>query len=363
MDAIALYSDPQYLPPDAPHAEILYPFWGEVPEKNLWANDRRFDRYLECGRNLFKTVASPEEADFCVLPADWKFYVRTGTESRAVEFAATMRKYQKSVLIFLREDIDEEIPIDNAIVFRTSIYRSTRRPREFALPAWTGDFTAVYLGGELPVRAKQEKPTIGFCGFVYDQTGLNVLKSSIRRNLTNAASLLGLTDKRFDHLVFRRKLLDRLARDTRLHTDFILRKGWYAADIRKEKGDGLDPGVIQRARVEYIRNLIRSDYGIAVRGAGNYSFRFYEILSLGRIPLFIDTDCVLPYDAEIDWRQYCIWIDANDISSISDIVLEFHNRLSPSAFIDLQHECRRVYLDWVSPEGFFDKFHLHFPRS
>jgi hypothetical protein len=33
---------------------------------------------------------------------------------------------------------------------------------------------------------------------------------------------------------------------------------------------------------------------------------------------------------------------------------------SPPEFVDLQHECRRLWQEWLSPEGFFANFYRHF---
>ena len=106
--------------------------------------------------------------------------------------------------------------------------------------------------------------------------------------------------------------------------------------------------------------MIDSDYVLCVRGDGNYSIRFYETLCCGRIPVFINTDCVLPYDFEIDWKDYCIWINQNELHLIDEKIAEFHEKISDKDFIDLQHECCKLWKNWLSPEGFFTNFHKHF---
>ena len=99
--------------------------------------------------------------------------------------------------------------------------------------------------------------------------------------------------------------------------------------------------------------MMDSDYVLCSRGFGNYSYRLYESLACGRIPVFVDTDCVLPYDFVIDWKRYCVWVDQSDLDSIPDRVAEFHDDLSPQQFEDLQLECRRLWEKWLAPEGFF----------
>jgi hypothetical protein len=68
-----------------------------------------------------------------------------------------------------------------------------------------------------------------------------------------------------------------------------------------------------------------------------------------------------PYEQWIDWKQYCVWIEERDLPRIADIVVDFHERLSPRSFQTLQKACRQLWLDWLSPQGFFSNFHRHFP--
>ena len=116
--------------------------------------------------------------------------------------------------------------------------------------------------------------------------------------------------------------------------------------------------------------MIESDYALAARGsetwgpsAGNFSYRLYEILSCGRPPLFVNTDCVLPYDGEIDWTEFTVWIEERELESIANRLVEFHAVLDDDAYAELQHRCRQVWIDYLSPHGFFRHLHLHFRRS
>jgi hypothetical protein len=102
---------------------------------------------------------------------------------------------------------------------------------------------------------------------------------------------------------------------------------------------------------------------LCVRGVGNWSFRLYETLSLGRIPVFVDTHGVLPYDFLLEWRDYMVWIDRDEIGRIGERVAEFNERLSDADFVELQHACRRLWEEYLSPLGYFRNFHLHFERS
>ncbi|MEB3359624.1 MAG: exostosin family protein, partial [Synechococcales bacterium] len=121
----------------------------------------------------------------------------------------------------------------------------------------------------------------------------------------------------------------------------------------------IDYNLLKQVRRDYVQNMVESDYVLCCRGLGNYSFRLYEALSCGRIPVLINTDCVLPYDFWIDYKDYCIWVEEREISDLPEIVADFHARLSPQAFIAHQQNCRALWEHYLSPRGFFSNLHRH----
>lgn len=87
---------------------------------------------------------------------------------------------------------------------------------------------------------------------------------------------------------------------------------------------------------EYINHLERNTYIVCPRGTENYSYRIYETLSRGRIPVIIDTDVVLP--AEIDWDYLSVRVPYESLDRIFDIVLRDYNSWSGSEFVARQNE-------------------------
>ena len=98
-----------------------------------------------------------------------------------------------------------------------------------------------------------------------------------------------------------------------------------------------------------------SDYIICVRGGGNFSARFYETLAMGRIPIFINTDCILPFDNLIDWKRYCVWVEKKELRNIGEKITTFHQSLSNEEFQKLQAECRIIWEQYLSREGEMSK--------
>lgn len=85
---------------------------------------------------------------------------------------------------------------------------------------------------------------------------------------------------------------------------------------------------------EYVNHLQRNTYIICPRGAENYSFRVYETLSRGRVPVIIDTDVVLP--KEIDWDYHSVRVPYRSLANIYDIIIKDYESRSGEGFAERQ---------------------------
>jgi len=111
---------------------------------------------------------------------------------------------------------------------------------------------------------------------------------------------------------------------------------------------------------EYYDNLYNTDYVLCVRGAGNFSVRFYEALLMGKIPIFVNTDCLLPLDDEIDWKRQVVWVEWEERNLIAKKVLQFHQQLSKEDFFNLQLRNRNIWQDKLSVVSYFNKLTINF---
>lgn len=343
----SIFSDRSFLASSStPHAVILMPFWGTNPESPGDPDNGRFDRFAEVGSS-FLIQSALADCDVGVFPQNWE-----SAGERAVElaepFSATCRAAGKTPVVFHGADSMESIPVD-AVVFRTSLLRSRREPNEFALPAWSEDFLANHLGGELRTRRKQRRPVVGFCGNTLGGQPSRTLGGSLRRAFGRGEDEMQTLAG--DHP--RTLALRALGRDARLDTNFVLRETFWAGAID-------DSTSRLRAREEYVRNMLDSDYVLCARGIGNFSYRLYETLCMGRIPVFVDTDCVLPIEFDVDWREHCVWVDEAKIDQIGEQVLAFHESVGDAEFEERQRACRELWETRISPQGFFASFHRHF---
>ena len=81
------------------------------------------------------------------------------------------------------------------------------------------------------------------------------------------------------------------------------------------------PVVDSQKQDNFITLTSQSKYALAPRGYGRSSFRFFEILKLGVVPIYIWDDLEwLPYKDEIDYSKMCVSINVNDTDKLEGIL-------------------------------------------
>jgi len=339
---LIFYSDKNWLPKGLKYVPMLSPFWGKLLEASDSPDFGRFDELAECGEEFLQLTNVMEDAEIILLPFEYKFD-QYPEIYEAVKTAS--QKSGKPVLIFFNNDSDKIIEFPHAIILRTSVNLTTKPDNVFGLPGWSIDFKK-QLGNDFYYRKKNQLPAVAYCGYVdyanfrdyLKRTGLiNYLKIKIRGiNLFSQGFRL------------RGKAVRILNKSEKIKTNFIIREDFWASDVSDKK----------LARKQYVDAIINADYGIVARGGGNFSYRLYEVMSCGRIPVFINTDCVLPYEDFVEWKEKFVWVDSKQINKIDFKIKEYHNRLSNDEFVARQKEIRGLYEEWISPVGFHKKLPL-----
>jgi Exostosin family len=357
---IGIYSSRAYLPDQTPYVPLLYPFWGQESTDLDNPNSRRFDDFIEVASSLFN-LNDLEQAQLAVLPFDWS-KTEGSPETKTLAKALAQKAEQQGIplAVFYLDDEIAPVELSNTLVFRTSGNRSTLQNNEQIIPAWSEDFVKCYCHGQVQVREKSDRPIVGYCGYKTIVDPKNQLTNQIRLQLgrsqlmTQAFSAVGieLVKHRLPWLYgsrIRAQAIFILEKSPAIQTNFQIQDRLHHTEALT---------VNQRQR--FVENMLGSDYILCTRGGGNFSYRFYETLSCGRIPIFVNTDCQLPFERWIDWEQYCIWVEERDLPHIGKRIQEFHDRLTPQQFRELQLRCRQLWLDWLSPQGFFANFHRYF---
>jgi hypothetical protein len=294
-------------------------------------------------RTAVELVDDPGQADAVVLPTFWS---RTVLDE-AHRLAAVARDADRPFVIFGDLDPEPLVPIASALLLHPGLHRSTVRPSmAAALPVTCADRLA--LRGGLTVRPKPDRPVVGFCG-----QGAATLASRARRTATVAAARLAHRRGRLaevpppwrSHVALRARALDALRRHPGIEDRFAVRDR-YRAGVRGTADLAAHPTTI-----EFDRNVAETDYTLCVRGTGNFSVRFYEALSFGRVPVLVDTDSMLPFEHRIAWDDLIVRIDASQVDDLPELLAEHHRAIGPDRFEARQRELRATWEEWLSVDG------------
>jgi hypothetical protein len=220
--------------------------------------------------------------------------------------------------------------------FHFSGYRSWFDPSRIAvLPhPWTA--VALKPEDESPGWSGKPALNVGFMGTTYADSRVarmasvmprsikrRILEGRLRKNANRVASL-------YEHgLPFH--FLPTFARFEALEA--VARAPWPPnAIIEIVNSGGFDASATKKdAFAEHLR---RMTYVLCPRGCENYSFRVYEALRFGRVPVIIDTDMVFP--GPIDWDEIAVVVPGNSPEKIHERVIEDYRSLDAKRFIARQ---------------------------
>lgn len=324
--------------PDVPYIPLLYPNLGMQKSDTIMFLNRAFGGLRD---PMVQVVATPEEADYILLPHNYSSL--KSQKSYIIKHGEIAKKHGKQLIIFWHGDRDDPVVMENAIVFRTSQYRSAIQKNEVMMPAYAEDL----LDGKLAARTKHAgNPIIGFCGWAGYKNLKNHIGTAIKNSLIEASSIVGIRrEARIKGITYRMKAIKHLNFSAVIEPNFIIRSS-YSGHTSTIKTDP------EQTRREYIDNLLGSDYALIIKGDGNYSYRFYEALSLGRIPVLLDTECVLPLEDVLDYSQFILRIPHWDLFHLDMIVAEHYRNISDQDFIEMQKKARNAFEKHLRVDAF-----------
>ncbi len=344
-----IFCDRRFLPDGVKHALPLIPFWGDYLDHDGYA------RFALWARDNWRLTAR-EDAQIAVLPFDGREIIEPSPNASMIDLAQRFVDLAADAglrtLIVLNHDTVRPLPISGPlVVLRTSLDRQTRAPWEFALPAWHENIVDTHLNGRLSLCEYRSKPVVSFCG-IAARTDPPV-KRRVKLVAMSALKKMGrYWPPPNDGIYLRQLAMSHLNASRRIDTNFIVRDDYFGGSTR-------DPTVKARVRAEYIRNILDSDYVLCVRGWGNFSFRFFEAMSLGRTPVLIDTNCVLPLDFVHNYKKLCVIVPEDKLHELDQRVSEFHARFDDRTYRQHQKSVRSFWLEWLSAEGFFRRLPAH----
>jgi hypothetical protein len=258
-------------------------------------------------KNAFQSIlnvteefcSSIEECDYVLLPPTNIYEYSVQKYKSEIKTAI---KNNKKIIIFYGNDDDGSynLPHNMGLVFRSSGLLSESTDNVFGLPTINLDlFSGNYASKKL---------SISFCGY-FDT---HIPQYHIRENIVNK---------------FLKEIPERC--------DFIINDNW-----------GGDPP-------KFYKNIKNNLYGLCVRGGGNFSFRLGEVLMMGRIPILIDTDCILPFPDLIPYDTNFIRIPIEKIDDMVNIIEKYHESHTEEELIQIQKENRLIWETYYVPSNAF----------
>lgn len=267
------------------------PLYLEVLKRTEWHNEGLFSS-LFFNKPAHEKV-SLEECDYVLLP--FKYDQR---DPRVEDVCNQALAFDKKVIAFYCDDSEQifELP-KNLILFRSSTTRSLIQSSERIFPALVADYYPHFK----PFPKQKENDKVGYCGRddEYRKSFLvHMQKMGIEVDAVYTGPFWGT------------------------------RTDWQQKLLTKK---------------QFHENLLNNQFILCVRGAGNFSYRFYESLSFARIPILIDTDVQLPFENCIDWSRHIIKIKEEEMSVLPSLIKECN--IDPSSN-------RSLWEKYFSPSGY-----------
>ncbi|MEX0450732.1 hypothetical protein V6X62_02720 [Spiribacter sp. 218] len=287
---------------------------------------------------LFDSVAEPDAADAVFMPFNLG-KVRAERPDIEGHYRGLAEKAGRPLLIDYFGDATDDVDGEGVLVLRTSKYRDRVRANEIICPPVIEDIGAQYGIEPLP---KPDTPSIGFVGLADKRRAAGWVSRLIPYSrhdyaLTALSWLGSQRGRERSGIYFRKRALQAFEKDPNIATDFLVRRFWGRGK-RARNVIGAE-----QMRDDYIENMRRNPYLLAVRGRGNFSLRFFEILSAGRIPVAIDTATPLPLEDTADYVRCCLFTDWRELGSAPARLSAFHRATSESEMQSMQIAARELF--------------------
>ena len=343
MRKIKLYTDFNKVA-EAPHFGYVFPLIEYLYKKT---------NNLE---NCYEVVETVEESDFLALPLSVEYLWQTKQQKYFLEFLAMARQHNKKLLVFTSGDAGKTIYDESVITIRLGGFKDKLAKNTFIMSPFFEDPIEKFKLKFYTID-KNEEPSIGFVG--HSATGLKKLakeflvfiKANFRRiigkDATDFQSFYPSSVKRF-------YFLKKIKSLTTIQANFIHRAKYRAGSVSE----------IDRLKttIEFFNNIQENPFTFCMRGAGNFSVRFYETLTLGRIPVIVDTNFELPFSKTINWDKHCIVVK-EDFSDFEQKVKTFYNSISSEDFVQLQLDNRKIWENYFTKEGYFVSLHTRLQKQ
>jgi glycosyltransferase involved in cell wall biosynthesis len=316
----------------------MNPWWGNpYSDSSLFAKEM-FDTY-SYDTTCYGITEDIPKAEMVFVPYrhNWLLHHDPGLLAECVRVA---QESGKALLIDGTGDIEIPLVHPNVYILRYGGYRFLPESNAIHIPLTVDDLLERCQGGKLNLRQKSTgAPVVGFAGWAsltprqYARTVVKELGIRMR----------AFMDSRYKTqtkgVLWRKRAIELLRKSSSVRLNLRARTS-FSGSSKTAVGN------MQQLREEMVETLLASDYGLDVKGDANNSARLFEILSLGRIPIIIDTERNLPFSDIVDYDSFALRINYRDIAELPKRIAEFHSSLSPEKFQTMQKNARQAFLQY-----------------
>jgi hypothetical protein len=336
---IKIYTDTSYITPQ--NRKIIFPLLLDlcyINNLNLLEN--------------YRIVSVIEEADIVIVPVQIDYFFKNKKEAWLYDFIDEAIQLKKKVWVYSSGDFG--ITLNRSVyTFRLGGFDSKLDDKTVIVPALITD-PYNELEKEFHPIAKSLFPAIGFVGNANGSLVKwckEITVHFIHNLKRKTKNVFADSQPFYPSGIKRHQFLSALQKNDKINTDFIFRKKYRAgAKTESEK---------KRTTLEFLENINGSPYTFCLRGAGNFSIRFYETLAMGRIPFVIDTDICLPLAAIIPWKKHYVLATEKDFM---EQFIRFHNAISEKDFEQMQINNRILWLSYLNREAYFNSIYVVFKK-
>lgn len=269
---------------------------------------------FESSTGLYHTTNSPEEADYIIFPfklGPVVFKHRTLFVHYYLRTLPYFYDYEDKHVFHISHDLGQPFCTD-ALIF-------TADPRESNL-----DDPHIFTAPHTPMKhVLKEAPNFNFDKIRNDICFCGTLSDPLR--LRGIQSIQN--SKNLKYFIKHPNTLNWSDKET----------SYLHMDDEKKK---------QKLETVYIGSMKKSWTVLCPRGMGSSSVRFYETLCMGRIPIHISDEYILPFADEIDYSEFCINIPESAIDLIGTIIEKWIRGKSSEQLENICRKARKVWEDY-----------------
>ena len=116
------------------------------------------------------------------------------------------------------------------------------------------------------------------------------------------------------------------------------------------KSRGWNNNVPMNDLTQFLTITVRSEFCLCPRGYGKSSFRLYECMQMGTIPVYVSDEHYLPWSDELDWNEFCVLVTQEEIPDIYNRL----NSMTEETKNQMRNKLEEVYDKYFSLSGMYD---------